>query len=56
MTPEGGRGQAMSAISTGIGARLIPTWLANVIVRVDGSRLLHPDPRWFGQLALSQYF
>jgi len=42
-------------LSSGAGLRLLPTFLAGVILRVDGGRLLIPEPAWFVQLALSQY-
>lgn len=56
VTAAGDRGAAMSAIAAGAGARVIPTWLASTVLRVDGSRLFHPAPRWFVQVGLSQYF
>jgi hypothetical protein len=43
------------ALSGGLGLRLLPTFLAWAIVRVDGGRLLLPDQGWFVQLAFSQY-
>jgi hypothetical protein len=36
--------------------RLVPTWLAELVVRVDAGRLVAPEPRWFVQLGLNQYF
>jgi hypothetical protein len=45
-----------SACSVGGGARLIPTFLAGLLLRVDLARLLHPTERWFVQLGFSQYF
>jgi hypothetical protein len=56
ITADGGRGEASRALATGAGARLIPTWLAGVVLRFDVSRLLQPEQRWFYQLGLSQYF
>lgn len=56
MTAAGGRGEATSALGAGAGARLVPTWLAGLVLRVDVSRLFVPEQRWFHQLALSQYF
>lgn len=56
LTAAGGRGQAETAFGTGLGGRIVPTWLANVVVRVDGARLVLPEPRWFVQFGLSQYF
>jgi hypothetical protein len=41
--------------STGAGIRLLPTFLAGVILRLDAGRLFLPEPAWFTQFALSQY-
>jgi hypothetical protein len=43
------------ALSGGLGLRLLPTFLAWAIVRVDGGRLFLPQDGWFVQLAFSQY-
>jgi len=43
------------ALSSGLGLRLLPTFLAWAIIRVDGGRLFLPEPAWFVQLAFSQY-
>lgn len=56
MNSTGGRGDAGDALSVGIGARIIPTWLAAIVGRVDLARLITPDQLWFVQLGLSQYF
>ena len=56
MTAEGERGASGSAFSLGFGARLIPTWLAGVLLRVDVARLIVPEQRWFVQVGLGQYF
>jgi len=51
-------GQALSvepALSGGLGLRLLPTFLAWAIVRVDGGRIFLPESGWFVQLAFSQY-
>ncbi len=53
---SGSRGRAGSACSVGVGARVIPTWLANVMLRVDLARLLSPTQSWFLQFGLNQYF
>jgi hypothetical protein len=47
--------QVEPALSSGLGIRLLPTFLAWAIVRVDGGRLFLPEPGWFAQLAFSQY-
>jgi hypothetical protein len=56
MTAAGGRGEQNAALSLGVGARLIPTWISNVVLRLDASRLLEPELAWFTQLGLNQYF
>ncbi len=56
MTAEGRRGEQNVALSLGAGARLVPTWISNLILRLDASRLLEPELAWFTQLGLKQYF
>lgn len=56
MTSEGGRGDQTGALSLGAGARLVPTWISNLLLRLDASRLLAPELAWFTQLGLEQYF
>lgn len=56
LTSDGGRGARGRAFSLGAGARLIPTWLAGILLRVDAARLLLPERRWFVQVGLGQYF
>jgi len=56
MTVEGGRGTARGAFSFGVGARVIPTWISNIVLRLDTARLLAPELSWFTQLGLNQYF
>ncbi len=53
---SGARGRMGSAYSTGLGARVIPTWLASVVLRLDLARLLSPSQSWFLQFGLNQYF
>jgi hypothetical protein len=53
---RGGSHGFTSAWSIGAGARLIPTFLAGLLLRLDLARLLHPKERWFVQLGFSQYF
>jgi hypothetical protein len=43
------------ALSGGLGLRLLPTFLAWAIVRVDGGRLFLPEQGWFVQFSFSQY-
>jgi hypothetical protein len=43
------------ALSGGAGIRLLPTFLAWAMLRLDGGRLFLPTEGWFVQLAFSQY-
>ncbi|MET0793426.1 MAG: hypothetical protein ABW061_18030 [Polyangiaceae bacterium] len=56
LEPNGGRGAAEQALSVGSGLRVIPTWLANVVIRVDVARLIAPYQTWFTQVGINQYF
>lgn len=56
LTPDGGRGASDVAWSAGAGARLVPTWLANLVFRLDVARLVVPHETWFLQVGLAQYF
>ena len=42
-------------LSGGVGLRVLPTFLAWAIFRIDGGRLFLPEQAWFFQLAFSQY-
>jgi outer membrane protein assembly factor BamA len=42
--------------SSGVGLRLIPSFLADVVLRIDAGRALWPEPSYFWQWGLSQYF
>jgi hypothetical protein len=44
------------AFSGGLGGRLVPTFLAQLLFRVDVARLVVPHQDWFVQFGLSQYF
>jgi hypothetical protein len=46
---------AEPAFTGGAGLRLLPTFLAWAIARVDGGRVILPEPGWFVQFAFSQY-
>jgi hypothetical protein len=39
-----------------LGARLVPTWISSLVLRLDASRLFEPELAWFTQLGLKQYF
>ncbi|MGC4088043.1 MAG: hypothetical protein QM756_09120 [Polyangiaceae bacterium] len=56
VTFNGDRGSRAMAASFGLGARVVPTWIANVAPRIDVSRLVAPDQLWFVQVGLNQYF
>jgi len=56
MTAEGGRGDALGAFSLGLGARVVPTWISSIALRLDVARLLAPELAWFAQFGLKQYF
>lgn len=56
MDAAGQRQAAERAWAAGGGLRLVPTWLAEIVLRVDGGRLFAPEARWFVQLGLAQYF
>ena len=53
---DGGRGAGGRALSFGYGGRLIPTWLANLMLRWDFAHLTLPRNGWAAQFGLSQYF
>jgi hypothetical protein len=44
------------ALAAGAGVRVIPTLLAGLVIRLDGSLLVEPEERWFWQLAFGQFF
>ncbi|WP_394826717.1 hypothetical protein [Pendulispora albinea] len=46
----------VGAFSAGVGARLIPTFLAGLVLRVDSAWLRAPESTWLLQTGLSQYF
>ncbi|MGE3154835.1 MAG: hypothetical protein AB7G48_20185 [Nitrospiraceae bacterium] len=54
---EDGNTQAWrGAANTGGGFRLIPTFLANTLLRVDVAHLWSPSPDWLVQFGITQYF
>jgi surface antigen-like variable number repeat protein len=57
--PMDARGSPTSwkaALSSGVGIRVIPTFLTQLLARVDGARLFVPEGSWFFQLGVTQYF
>ena len=56
MDASGARGDRGDALSVGAGTRVVPTWLATIVARVDVARLISPSQLWFVQFGLNQYF
>ena len=53
---SGGRATKwLGALSVGGGLRLIPTFLAHTLIRLDAGRLLEPTGAWFWQASITQY-
>jgi len=44
------------AVNIGTGARIVPTFLSNVLLRVDVARLFSPSPNSLIQFSIMQYF
>ena len=44
------------AVSSGGGLRLLPTSMVDFLLRVDVARLFVPEPSWFFQVGINQYF
>lgn len=55
-TDEGRTRGWQNAINVGGGLRLIPTFLANTLFRVDFAQLLAPSPNSLVQFGITQYF
>jgi hypothetical protein len=54
---EDGRTRAWrAAVNVGAGVRIIPTFLANVLLRVDIAHLFAPSPNSLVQFGITQYF
>jgi hypothetical protein len=56
LTVRGERGDFERALSAGAGARIVPTFLTQLLLRVDLARLLWPESTWFWQVGVTQYF
>jgi hypothetical protein len=56
VSKSGARGSVGVAAALGAGLRIIPTWLAATVLRLDVGRLLVPTPRLAWQIGLSQYY
>jgi hypothetical protein len=44
------------AVNVGAGARIIPTFLSNTLLRVDFAHLFSPSPNFLVQFGITQYF
>lgn len=56
MDPFGNVQRPAHALSAGLGVRVVPTFLAWMVPRVDAGSLLVPTRAWFVSFGLSQYF
>jgi hypothetical protein len=56
LDPFGELERARGALSVGGGIRLVPTFLAWLVPRIDAGRALAPVSGWFVLTGLSQYF
>lgn len=56
MDERGKPTRAKHAISAGAGVRLVPTFLTQLLLRLDLARLFAPEERWFLQFGVTQYF
>jgi len=56
MNEHGAPGDWVRALSLGAGVRLIPTFLAGLVVRIDSAWLQAPESTWLLQTGLNQYF
>lgn len=56
LTIEGKRSAFRQALSVGGGVRIIPTWLADGLLRLDVARTIPTSSPWFVQFGIAQYF
>ncbi|MDB4986513.1 MAG: hypothetical protein JWN04_1691 [Myxococcaceae bacterium] len=52
----GARAERLTALSFGAGLRLLPTFIAEAVLRLDVARLIQPNQVWFSQFGVTQYF
>ncbi|MDF0642978.1 MAG: hypothetical protein P0111_03030 [Nitrospira sp.] len=45
-----------TAVNTGVGVRIIPTFLSNTLFRLDLAQLWRPEPNSLVQIGITQYF
>ncbi len=55
-TEEGNQRNWIGAVNVGAGIRVVPTFLANTLLRVDFAQLLSPSPNSLIQVGITQYF
>lgn len=55
-TEEGNRREWIGAVNIGGGIRIVPTFLANTLLRVDFAQLLAPSQNSLIQFGITQYF
>ncbi len=55
-TEEGGPRDWLGAVNAGAGIRIVPTFLANTLLRVDVAHLFSPSPNSLVQIGITQYF
>lgn len=55
-TEEGSQRDWIGTVNVGAGIRVVPTFLANTLLRVDFAQLLSPSPNSLIQLGITQYF
>ncbi|HEX5659134.1 MAG TPA: hypothetical protein VFX59_18200 [Polyangiales bacterium] len=56
MDADGSRGDSVFALSSGAGLRILPTFLAAGVLRLDLARLLSPHETWLPLFGVTQYF
>lgn len=55
-TEEGSQREWAGTVNVGAGIRVVPTFLANTLLRVDFAQLLAPSPNSLIQVGITQYF
>ncbi len=55
-TEEGNQREWIGTVNVGAGIRVVPTFLANTLLRVDVAQLLAPSPNSLIQVGITQYF
>lgn len=56
LTEEGQEKPWIGTVNVGAGIRVVPTFLANTLLRVDFAQLLSPSPNSLIQVGITQYF